>query len=150
MVKIDLVNLNEKERPGLKRLKCLARRVSKQYLGAKYSRINIVFIDDREIKKMNRKYKGRDRTTDVLCFCYYDLTRTKFRPDKMLSDIFISSDTARKNSHFYGTSFEKEMSLYVTHGLLHAAGYTDRNAAERRRMERLQEKILKYGAKKVS
>jgi probable rRNA maturation factor len=102
--------------------------------------LEIVFLDDAAIRKLNRAYKGESVPTDVLSF---GIDRREFGEKKFLGEIFISLDTARRNAKIFGAAFEEEVVLYVIHGILHLFGYDDLTAVERARMSRKQERILK-------
>lgn len=94
--------------------------------------LEVVFLSDKEIQQVNKKYKHSDRPTDVLSF---DLGSC--------GQILISSDTALRNSGIFNTPFEKEIVLYVIHGILHLFGYDDETAAQKKRMSRKENLILK-------
>lgn len=81
------------------------------------------------MRALNRQYHRTDLPTDVLAFDYGDRR----------ADIIISLDTARRNSRLYKTKFKDEVLLYVIHGILHLAGYSDLKLKERERMFRKQE-----------
>ena len=101
--------------------------------------IEVIFVDDPAIKKLNKTYKKTDRTTDVLSF---GLDAGVFGIKKLVGSIFISLDTARSNAERFGTSFEEEVVLYVIHGILHLVGYDDGTRAEIRRMRAEEKRIL--------
>ena len=95
------------------------------------SEIEIVFLTDKQIRSLNKRYKGEDSPTDVLSF---DLDGT--------AEIFISIDKAGENSKLFKTTPGKEVTLYIIHGILHLAGYDDLTPKDRARMESRQDKIL--------
>jgi len=101
--------------------------------------IEVIFVDDPAIKKLNKKYKKSDRTTDVLSF---GLDAGVFGIKKLVGSVFISLDTARSNAKRFGTSFEEEVVLYVIHGILHLVGYDDGTKSEIRRMRSEEKRIL--------
>jgi probable rRNA maturation factor len=77
--------------------------------------INLVLMGDSEIRKLNRKFRGRDKATDVLAF--------PMGEDGVLGDVAVSTDTARKNARRFGVSYRNEMKRLVIHGTLHLLGY---------------------------
>ncbi len=85
------------------------------------------------MRALNREYHRTDLPTDVLAFDYGDRR----------ADIIISLDTARKNSRLYKTKFKDEVLLYVFHGILHLAGYSDLTPEGRKKMFKKQEGLLK-------
>ena len=80
--------------------------------------INIIFCSDNYILVVNMKYLQHDYFTDIITFDYCE--------KKVLSgDLFISVDSVRENSVYYGTEFEDELNRVIVHGLLHLIGYDD-------------------------
>ena len=82
--------------------------------------------------ELHRRFIGIAGPTDVITFQH--------------GEIFLSAETAERQAADYRTSLHDELRLYLVHGLLHLAGYDDRRPAERKRMERLQEKIVAQAA----
>jgi len=62
--------------------------------------------------------------------------------------IFISSDKAATNSLRFETTFEKELALYIIHGILHLNGYDDTTARKKRVMRSKENEILALLSKK--
>lgn len=80
--------------------------------------INIIFCSDPYILDVNLKYLQHDYFTDIITFDYCE--------GKTLSgDLFISIDSVRENSIFYGTEFIDELHRVIVHGVLHLIGYDD-------------------------
>jgi probable rRNA maturation factor len=104
---------------------------------AKKGEVNVSFITDTRIKKLNSRFHGRETATDVLAF---DLSRNQ---EELIADIYISADTALKNSRIFSAHPERELLLYVIHGLLHLAGYDDHKARDVKAMRRKEEFYLK-------
>ncbi|OGX44783.1 MAG: rRNA maturation RNase YbeY [Omnitrophica WOR_2 bacterium RIFOXYB2_FULL_45_11] len=95
--------------------------------------LGISFFSDGRIKKLNQKYLKTNTPTDVIVFPY----------SKDNADIAISLDTAKRNARIYKSSLQKEILLYIIHGILHLNGYNDTTPKERKRMFAKQEEILK-------
>jgi probable rRNA maturation factor len=79
--------------------------------------ISITFCDDKYMKKLNSKYRGKNKTTDVLSFEFGD-------KDKIIGDIYISVPTAKKQAKEYNVSLMDEILRLANHGTLHVLGYT--------------------------
>lgn len=107
--------------------------------------LDIVFLDDGAMRRLNRRYKGADRPTDVLCF---ELDHGKPGSLSRLGEIFISIDMAVRNSRRFGKMPSEELALYAVHGIAHLAGYDDRTAADSRVMTEKQEDILRQICKR--
>lgn len=126
---IVVKNLNKKFRINERFIQKIAKDILD--ILKKKKRLEIVFLGDKEIKPINRKYKRRDAPTDVLSFELGEL-----------GEVIISSDTALKNSKVFHNSFEEEIVLYVIHGILHLFGYDDETARARERMSKKEDVIL--------
>jgi probable rRNA maturation factor len=103
--------------------------------------INLVFTDDAQIKKLNQKYLKRHFPTDVLAFPFSQ-RKTK-QGFAINADVAISLETCQRNSRRFGTSFFDELTLYLTHAILHLKDYSDESACGKKRMEKRQAQILK-------
>lgn len=104
--------------------------------------VDLIFVDDRFMQRLNRKFTGRNKTTDVLSFGMKDgLPETVEFPS--LGDIYISLDQAKRQSDEYGVKFEEELRLLVAHGLLHLLGYDHRQKKEETVMREKEAKYLK-------
>lgn len=77
--------------------------------------VDVSLVDDQVIWKLNQRFRGKNRPTDVLAFSYGS--------DGMLGDVIISSETARKNARSFGVSYRQELKRLVVHGVLHVLGY---------------------------
>jgi len=87
-----------------------ARRA--QELARVAGEVDVLISGDRRLRELNRRFRRKDRPTDVLSFP---------RPDG--GDIAISGDIARQNAARYGHGIAQEMKVLVLHGMLHLAGY---------------------------
>ena len=109
----------------------LAREVLKKIPKSRGLELEIIFVDDREIKKLNRRFTGRPGPTDVLSFGLGGV-----------GSIAISLDTASRNAKTFGTPFHEEAVRYVIHGILHLSGYDDDTVSNRRKMSAKEDVIL--------
>lgn len=85
--------------------------------------INIIFCSDNYILDVNMKYLQHDYFTDIITFDYCE-------GDVLNGDLFISIDSVRENSVFYGTQFTDELLRVIVHGILHLIGYDDHSEEE--------------------
>ena len=77
----------------------------------RFAEVSIAFVSDAEMRRLNRQYRGKNKTTDVLTF-------PGERPD-----IVISLDQARRQAVSERHSLATEVRYLLCHGLLHALGY---------------------------
>lgn len=122
------------------RLKKITNNVLKLVLeekGRTSAEVSVVFVDDDEMKHLNRNYRGANKATDVLAFPMNEGRFAAINPE-LLGDIVISVPAARKQSDQRAHSLEKELSLLLIHGLLHLLGYDHQTAKEEMIMKELE------------
>ena len=88
-----------------------------QFLEAK--NIELVFVNDDEIRTINKQQRGIDKATDVLSFPFLN----DGSQQALLGSLVISIDTARRVASELAHSYEAEISLLFTHGVLHILGF---------------------------
>ena len=115
-------------------LKRLARTALLQ-LGEAGSELSLALVDDAEMQRLNRDWRGKDRTTDVLAFALREGEATGTQQPGLLGDVVISVPTAARQAADRGHSLEHELTELLVHGILHLLGYDhERSPAEARRM----------------
>lgn len=85
--------------------------------------VSIAFIDDEAMKGLNKKFRNKASTTDVLTFPADDSYNEPSATGRPLGDIVISVDQARKQAAEEKHSLPVEIRYLVVHGVLHALGY---------------------------
>ena len=107
--------------------------------------VNVCFVDDSEIRKLNRDYLGHDHATDVVTFPMRSAGQSvEGDPleDDLLGEVVVSIDTARRYADSRGADLPRELALYAIHGVLHLLGYDDGEPADRRKMRRAERRYL--------
>ena len=94
------------------------------------------------MRRLNRKFRGVNNTTDVLAFSMREGAYSEVNPD-LLGDVVICVDAARRYASQHGSTILKEINLYLIHGILHLLGYDDQDAKNRRIMRQKEKEILK-------
>ncbi len=92
--------------------------------------IAFIFCDDEYLLRLHKKYLNKNTLTDIITFDYSEV-------DVISGDIFISIPRLRENAESYGCPFEEELTRVMCHGILHLAGYTDKEPGE---IEKMREK----------
>jgi len=127
------------------RLDRLARAILSD-VGEASAELGILFVGDQRMRGLNRKYRGKDRTTDVLAFAMreaFTLHASRLTPD-MLGDVVISVPTAWRQAKEGQRSLDEELTVLLIHGILHLCGYDhERSDKEARRMHRRERMILR-------
>ena len=102
-------------------------------LGLKNLSVSVLLVDDKEMSRLHQKFLGIKGPTDVLAF-------GQERP--FLGDVVISVETARKRAPEFGNRWDKELLLYLIHGMLHLLGLRDTPAKEKKKMRAKEQEIL--------
>ncbi len=101
--------------------------------GRPQAEMAVVFVGPERIRALNR-YRGRDTATDILSF------PAETAAD--LGDIFICPGAAKRKASERGLRYREYLELLVVHGVLHLAGLDHETAAQAKKMEKLEKKIL--------
>ena len=125
-VPVDVVDLEMFARKAAELCLRLPRRKKSDL--AQLREISVLIVSNRKIASLHRQFMNESGPTDVITFQH--------------GEIFVGAESARRNARRFGNAFERELRLYVVHGLLHLHGFDDRNAASARRMQVVQRKIL--------
>ena len=89
--------------------------------------INYIFCSKEYLKKMNNDYLSKNYETDVISFDFS-------KDNKISGDIYISSETVKKNSSIFNVGFSNELKRVMVHGLLHLLNYNDKSKQELKMM----------------
>lgn len=89
-------------------------------------RIEVAFVTDDEIQKLNRTYRGKDKPTDVLSFGNFS-SRDEVRQSKLatldLGTLVLSLPFLNRSAQEDGVSWEREFVYVFSHGVLHLLGF---------------------------
>jgi probable rRNA maturation factor len=140
-VEIEVRNLQRKFPVDRERAVALAGKALRA-VGLENAQVSIVYVSDRRIREMNRRYRHRNAPTDVLAFSQTEGEHAGINPD-LMGDVVISVETAARQASEEGHPLENELDLLAVHGILHLAGFDHTGSeAEKRKMERWTKKIL--------
>lgn len=84
--------------------------------------VTIAFVSDRMMRELNRRWRGKEGTTDVLSFPSGQDEFEKLE-GKTLGDVLISLEQAARQAAEHGLEFDEEVAQLILHGLLHLCGY---------------------------
>jgi probable rRNA maturation factor len=125
-VAVDVVELEDFATKALKLCLQLAGR-NAELRGL--PEIAVLIVSDSRIATLHQKFMGEAGPTDVITFQH--------------GEIFVSVETARRQARQFENSLNRELKLYIVHGLLHLHGFEDRNARDAKRMGAVQSRILR-------
>ena len=134
-MKVEIANLQKHYKIKDNKIK----QVVKEVLGKKSSsaKLSFAFVDNNEIKRLNKKYFDSDDVTDVIAFPLNN------HNNSLNGEIVVSVETAVDTAIKEDVDVEGEIVLYVVHGLLHLLGYSDVNREDAIIMHEKESKILK-------
>jgi probable rRNA maturation factor len=96
--------------------------------------LSLSLVEPDEIQALNRQYRGVDAATDVLSFeC----------DQQVLGDVIICPEIARRHALDFDSTFEAEMQLMLTHGVLHLLGYDHIDDDQAELMEARENELLR-------
>ncbi|MFZ0815822.1 MAG: rRNA maturation RNase YbeY [Candidatus Sulfotelmatobacter sp.] len=104
--------------------------------------VNVLVTNSSELRSLNRRFRGKDKPTDVLSFPSPQAARGEVM--RTAGDVAISFDIARENARGLGHSVSDEVKTLVLHGILHLAGFDhERDNGEMARQESRLRRQLK-------
>lgn len=138
-IDIALQNPNRYPEAGARHLRPWLERLARSLVGRELpdveeATLGVRFASDRELRRVNRDYRGKDKPTDVLSF-----PGEEGEEGRHVGDILISVPTARRQAAERGHAPEREIRTLLLHGLLHCLGYD--HETDQGEMERLERRL---------
>ena len=99
--------------------------------------VGIAIVSDAERRRLNRRYRGIDRVTDVLSLTAD--SRVRPQSDGFLGDLAIAKGVAGRQARREGHTYALELRILALHGLLHLLGYD--HQTDQGEMRRLEERL---------
>lgn len=103
--------------------------------------VSVSFVDNEEIRELNKEYRNVDSPTDVLSFPMEEDSFGLFTP--LLGDIVISLERALEQSKEYGHTFEREIAYLTAHSMFHLLGYDHMTDEDKRIMREKEKSVMK-------
>jgi probable rRNA maturation factor len=110
-------------------------------LGLDQAELSILLCDDGTIRELNRRYRKKDRATDVLAFPMQEGAGPAAHPG-LLGDVVISLPTATRQAAEHDRPIIQEVTFLLAHGLLHLLGHDHATRREEREMKARTEELL--------
>lgn len=111
-----------------------------------FTQVTISIVGDRKVRDLNRKFRGQDKTTNVLSFPLHESsadleTEQLLGRTLNLGDIIISYPVARLEAAAENILVDQRLGQLSIHGMLHLVGFDHENEFEARQMEKLEDEI---------
>jgi probable rRNA maturation factor len=130
--------------------KARLKRIAEKILGAasaelkldlpEGAELSLLFTDDAHIKSLNRKFRGKNKPTNVLSFPGAPAANGGIGP--ILGDIVLAEETVSREAEGEGLTLEAHLTHLILHGFLHILGYDHEDDGEASLMEGLETAIL--------
>lgn len=98
--------------------------------GCSFNFIEVVYVDEEEIIRLNEEHLDRDYITDIITFLYEDSGRNT----EIEGTMFCCAPRILEQAKELNEPVEREFKRIYIHGLLHLAGYNDKNSAQKEKM----------------
>lgn len=136
----DFLNIDDEFKKFIKR--CIKATLDYEKI-EKDVQISYLFVDNQEIKKLNKKFRNKDTVTDVLSFPGYENLEEVNSKILYLGDIVISCKRANSQAKEYEHSLKREIGYLTIHSILHLLGYNHKNKFDKKIMRSKEKDILK-------
>ncbi len=100
--------------------------------------VNIIFVDDKKITGLNKKYLDKDSTTDVISF----LLESNVEKKSLEGEVYANLEQIERQALEYKTTPLEEFFRIVIHGVLHLVGYDDLSPADKKNMTKKEDFYL--------
>lgn len=106
--------------------------------------VQVVIVDDVVMRRLNRRFRGKDKTTDVLSFPMGG-GMPGIDGDELIGEIYCNYAHCRRWTAEHGGTIAAEVLRLAVHGCLHLFGYDHHEPAEQARMRRAENRYLRAG-----
>jgi len=137
-MKVEITARNVGEKISLRTIEKTAQRILK-ILHQHQVELSLGLVGNREIQKLNARYRNRNEPTDVLSF---PSGETLPAGSQILGDVVISVEKAEEQARKRRKTLEQEIESLLIHGILHLLGYDhERSEKDAKIMRRMEEKV---------
>lgn len=142
---VTLLNRQRTQKLDLRRL----RKVTLTLLGELQiaeAELGVTFVADEEMTLVNETFLQHEGSTDVITFDHLEQSPSPQTPDSrrhLHGELFICVDEAVRQAKRFRTTWQSELVRYVVHGVLHLLGHDDHRAADRLKMKREENRLVR-------
>ena len=145
MINYSLISKSQHWPARVKKIKSLLDSILKNKKILKFNKslnynLNIVLSNDKLLKKMNYKYRKKNKATDVLTF----VSEVNFNKnnDLKVCDIFVSAETLKKDAKLNNINFYNHLAHILVHSFLHINGYVHNKIKDFNKMKKIEIQVL--------
>jgi len=137
-VSVEIIGRSRVRKISRRRLKRSARRILK-ILGQGRAELSLALVDNREMQKLNARYRDKNEPTDVLAF---PAGKALLPGMQVLGDVVISVEKAEEQARKRRKTLGQEIRTLLIHGVLHLLGYDhERSRRDARVMRGMEKKV---------
>lgn len=115
--------------------------------------LGVSIVGATEMARVNWQFLQHEGSTDVITFDHSETQESRKPPRsvrRINGELYVCVDDALLQAEQFRTTWQAELLRYVVHGILHLVGYDDRTEAERRRMKREENRLMRALARQYS
>jgi probable rRNA maturation factor len=152
MISIDVISDNNLWKKKIPKKKFFFNNLVK-YFPKKYQfkskkvELTVLLSQNRELKKLNKKFRKKNKSTDVLSFP--SEKRLNLKKNLYLGDIIISYEFMDRPKNLSKTDFKKKVSKIFIHGFLHLLNFDHLTLKDFKKMKKEEEKIYRLLDKRI-
>ena len=135
-MKIQLINRQKIKKINIKKISAALIEIA-ALINVSPAAVTFCLCDDEFIKRLNKKYFNRSSPTDVIAFSLADKPVGGY-----LGEVVVSVERAVIVAKEVSLAWQKELLLYLIHGMLHLTGYDDTTSPKSRRMRAKEQEVL--------
>jgi len=145
---IELRNRQRARRIDARRLRSIVKALLR-HVGVTAGELGVVFVDAREMTRINETFLRHEGSTDVITFDYGQPGPQSIPAPARLAapvfhgELFVCVDAAIQQARQFHVRWQSELVRYIAHGVLHLQGFDDQSASPRRRMKREEDRLLR-------
>jgi rRNA maturation RNase YbeY len=125
-------------------LRRIVRSLLEEELQLAEFELGIFLVDRAAITQVNERYLRHRGSTDVITFDYGEPSDGKV----LVGEILVCVEEAGRQARRYRTDWQSEVVRYIAHGVLHLRDYDDRTESKRRRMKKVEDRLVSNLASK--
>jgi probable rRNA maturation factor len=134
---LALFNRQRTHPVNLRLLRRIIETLLKDLVRVRDYELTVHLVNAAEMSKLNQTHLGHSGSTDVITLDYRE-------PDwPVAGEIIVCLDEADRQAPRFGATWQAELARYVVHGVLHLQGYDDQRAADRLKMKRKEDELLR-------
>lgn len=134
-ITVEITNASGYKPIPRKKLEAIAKKVFSDY-GYENAKFSLVIVENKEIRRINRKFLNHNYPTDVICFSLSEA-------DEIDGEAYISIEIAKEQAKEHNVSLKDELMRYAAHAALHLCGLDDNTDEKRKAMNELESKYIK-------